>query len=238
MPVAQKLLQLLSPAHSVEILQFDSSVFSGRIPTMPQVKLSREQLLALLLILFAAWCGISWRWYTCGIKGFCGEATTEKTSEVRETPLVALSVAEAAPEALPSSATPTPEEKNGVKNEQKKIPTPTKPSPTYITTPAMLPSGTTIEEAPKRIENCSTYINKKLSIATRNDPALISKLERFMNRVAGEPLAEDGMFGPNDIATVKNYQRSQNLSPTGVVDQETAFYINRDVCSFPGSLLE
>lgn len=30
--------------------------------------------MAALLTLFALWCGISWRWYTCGIHGFCGNA--------------------------------------------------------------------------------------------------------------------------------------------------------------------
>lgn len=59
--------------------------------------LSRERLIALILVIFAIWCGISWRWYTCGVRGFCGVSEVDEAAAVtiKEVPLLALAYAQA-----------------------------------------------------------------------------------------------------------------------------------------------
>lgn len=44
-----------------------------------------------VLVIFGVWALVSWRWYTCGIKGFCGEKMLEETiipTPVREEVMV------------------------------------------------------------------------------------------------------------------------------------------------------
>lgn len=40
----------------------------------------------MILFLFLIWSGISWRWYTCGIKGFCGEEKVEAKAAPAKAP--------------------------------------------------------------------------------------------------------------------------------------------------------
>jgi len=66
----------------------------------------------LVLVLFAAWCGISWNWYVCGIKKQCGDEAVVTESPVvtmeAEEPLseTATGVLADEPAPEPSSAAP------------------------------------------------------------------------------------------------------------------------------------
>ncbi len=86
--------------------------------------LSREQQIALVLFIFALWCGISWRWYTCGIKGFCSVPQTAHAlvSPVKDVPLIPLVGTEAsAAGAVPCAAYLTKDLALGKKNDRTEV---------------------------------------------------------------------------------------------------------------------
>lgn len=176
--------------------------------------LSREQHLALLLALFAVWCGISWYWYTCGIHGFC-TTRTQETSHVSEIPLVPLTERAYAEEAV--TATPS---------------TP----PLTVTNPLVIKGVPTVSAQEPRpatattTTTCAPYLTYTLAPGTRRE-AEVRALERFLTLIYGARLAEDGMFGPHDKAAVRAYQEDSALTPTGSVDTDTLRAINRDACT-------
>lgn len=192
--------------------------------TMPAPRilntLSREQSLALLLVLFALWCGVSWYWYTCGIHGLC---PTTKTSSVMvsEMPVIPLTeLAHASVEVAP----PAP--------SNKKAPLIVR---TIVGTPHATPASTTPTETPSQ-EICAPYLIYTLAPGTKRD-ADVRKLERFLTRVHSARLAEDGMFGPHDRAAVRAYQADRALTKTGSVDTDTLTAINEDACTHRDQLL-
>lgn len=38
--------------------------------------------LLVVLLLLVLWTAFSWRWYTCGIKGFCGDQSPKMAEEM------------------------------------------------------------------------------------------------------------------------------------------------------------
>lgn len=51
-----------------------------------RVRMKRQIKVVLIILLIVLWGLVSWRWYTCGVKGFCGDEAfvEEDTTEMQE----------------------------------------------------------------------------------------------------------------------------------------------------------
>lgn len=140
--------------------------------------ISTEGYIILVLIAFLAWCLISWRWYTCGIKNLCE-----------------LPISFNAPHLTLSSF-----------------------------------KATIANAAEFGTEDCPPYITKEgASFALDTDE--VRKLEEFLHISEGAGLAEDGMFGRNDVAALASFQQKNVLPISGSMNAETISFINNAVCA-------
>ena len=133
--------------------------------------LTRTQKYAgLMVLLFFIWGGISWQWYTCGIKGVCTENPT---------------------------ATQT--------------------------------------------KKCSPYITSYLKINLQNSTEDVQRLESFLNTYENEHLAPNGIYGLDDEAAIKRFQKKYKdaiLAPWGITEasgfvfKTTQDHINTLYCTY------
>ncbi len=170
----------------------------------------------LILILFLVWAIISWRWYVCGVKGFCGEiatpvVVTKPAFEKPDAPDVDISISDV-------DVTNRPDENIDSENE-----------------------GTTVVSEVARILECSTYLDRHIKLGAANSATEVVKLERFLTRYEGESLEENGVYEVADEQAVKRFQekyRSEVLEPwgleepTGYVFRTTRDHINRLYCAY------
>lgn len=51
--------------------------------------MSQTTKISLVLLAFMVWCGVSWKWYTCRIRGLCAEATVKPMDKEESPPAAA-----------------------------------------------------------------------------------------------------------------------------------------------------
>ena len=186
----------------------------------------RKLLVLIVLILSAIWMYISWYWYTCIIKWFCGSATeiVSTTDDdvwfVQNDPPQDIVVQEPEPEVLLEE-----------KPEPVVEPEPTPAEPVEQEVQAIAPT-------PKK--ECQTLIVTPIKLGNTNDAWDVKDLEDFLNAFEGESLEVNWVYDQADFEAVKRFQvkyASEILTPwgiknpTGYVFKTTTEKINEIYCS-------
>ena len=187
----------------------------------------RKLLVLLVLVLSAVWMYISWYWYTCIIKWFCGSTTeivsttdddiwfvqNDPPQDIRvETPQEEVVVQKEEPQELVQEK---PVEQEPVKQEVETV-------------------------LPVAKKECETLIVTPIRLGNTNDVWDVKDLEDFLNAFEGESLEVNWVYDQADFEAVKRFQvkyASEILTPwgiknpTGYVFKTTTEKINEIYCS-------
>lgn len=185
----------------------------------------RKLLVLLILVLSALWLYISWHWYTCVIKWFCGSATeivSETDDDIwfvqSEPPAEDVVLEEAQEDAMEKEVAEEPKEE--IATEEK-------------------------NEAPAEVvavseKKCETLIVTPIRLGNQNDVWDVKDLEDFLNTFEWESLEVNGVYDQADFEAVKRFQTkyaSEILTPWGIknptwyVFKTTTEKINEIYCS-------
>ena len=187
----------------------------------------RKLLVLLILVLSALWMYISWHWYTCIIKWFCGSATeiVSTTDDdiwfVQNDPPEEVREQESQDEVVVKQKEP----QESLEQE------PAQEQPVEQKAQAVAPVAT---------KECETLIVTPIRLGNTNDLWDVKDLEDFLNAFEGESLEVNWVYDQADFEAVKRFQTkyaSEILTPWGIknptwyVFKTTTEKINEIYCS-------
>jgi len=102
------------------------------------------------------------------------------------------------------------------------------------------PTPAVAEAQPERRTPCAAYLTTYVKPGASNNADSVRKVEQFLVTYEHAPLTVDGVYGPQDIAAVKAFQRkyaADILTPWGITEPSGYVYkttlrkINAVVCA-------